>query len=207
MAAPSASMSSPRLGRAEDWLDTGKLDQLLQSGAKKKLSAVRDGDGLVVDSRRIGPPLIFERLWRETGCAAVIEGLLADAGSSSRSQRAIFASVLHRLCIFGSDRACDKWLVGLPGSTASICAACTGRSPGWVSCRPGGTHPGAAADQGPGGGAAVRATRRDLFNDLDLVFFDTSGLYFHGAGGRTLGRRSKSKDHRPELKQMVAWSS
>ena len=50
------------------------------------------------------------------------------------------------------------------------------------------------------------ARRRDLFNDLDLVFFDTSGLYFHGAGGRTLGRRSKSKDHRPELKQMVPWS-
>src|SRR5512144_3447544 len=71
------------LGRAEDWLDTGKLDQLLQSGARLSettlvLSALRDGAGLVVDSRRIGPPLIFERLWRETGCAAVIEGLLAD---------------------------------------------------------------------------------------------------------------------------------
>ena len=43
----------------------------------------------------------------------------------------------------------------------------------------------------------------DLFNDLDLVFFDTSALYFHGEGGETLGRRGKSKDHRPELKQVV----
>ena len=47
------------------------------------------------------------------------------------------------------------------------------------------------------------ARRRDLFNDLDLVFFDTSALYFHGEGGQTLGRRGKSKDHRPELKQVV----
>ena len=47
------------------------------------------------------------------------------------------------------------------------------------------------------------ARRRDLFNDLDLVFFDTSALYFHGEGGETLGRRGKSKDHRPELKQVV----
>jgi len=33
------------------------------------------GDGLVVDSRRLGPPLIFDRLGRETGCQAVIKGL------------------------------------------------------------------------------------------------------------------------------------
>ena len=105
------------LGRAEDWLDTGKLDQLLQSGARLSetalvLSAVRDGDGLVVDSRRLGPPLIFERLWRETGCPAVIEGLLAERQFQFPVERAIFASVLHRLCISGSDRACDKWLQG-----------------------------------------------------------------------------------------------
>jgi hypothetical protein len=42
------------------------------------LSALRDGDGLVVDSRRIGAPLIFARLWQETGCRAMIEGLLAE---------------------------------------------------------------------------------------------------------------------------------
>src|SRR5512134_371481 len=105
------------LGRAEDWLAAGKLDQLLQSGARLSettlvLSALRDGDGLVVDSRRLGPPLIFERLWRETGCQAVIEGLLAERQFQFPVERAIFASVLHRLCISGSDRACDKWLEG-----------------------------------------------------------------------------------------------
>jgi len=45
--------------------------------------------------------------------------------------------------------------------------------------------------------------RRDLFTDLSLVFLDTTTLYFTGEGGETLGRRGKSKDHRPDLMQMV----
>ena len=35
------------------------------------------------------------------------------------------------------------------------------------------------------------------------MFFDTTSIYFEGAGGQTLGRRGHSKDHRPDLKQMV----
>jgi transposase len=45
--------------------------------------------------------------------------------------------------------------------------------------------------------------RRDLFTELDLVFFDTTSIYFEGKGGQTLGRRGFSKDHRPDLRQMV----
>src|SRR5512134_2143219 len=199
------------LGRAEDWLDRGRLDQLLQSGARLSetalvLSAVRDGDGLVVDSRRLGAPLIFERLWRETGCQAVIEGLLAERQFQFPVERAIFASVLHRLCVSGSDRACDKWLEGYRvAGFDGIDLQHLYRAIAWLGEE--------LADQ-EGRTRAPRAIkdlveerlfarRRDLFNDLDLVFFDTSALYFHGEGGQTLGRRGKSKDHRPELKQVV----
>src|SRR5258708_10004282 len=45
--------------------------------------------------------------------------------------------------------------------------------------------------------------RRDLFSDLDIVFFDTTSIYFQGQGGETIGERGHSKDHRPDLKQMV----
>ena len=45
--------------------------------------------------------------------------------------------------------------------------------------------------------------RRDLFSSLDLVFFDTTSIYFEGEGGDTLGQYGHSKDHRPDLKQMV----
>src|SRR5919108_529623 len=47
------------------------------------------------------------------------------------------------------------------------------------------------------------AHRRDLFSRLDLVFMDTTSLYFEGAGGQTLGRHGHSKDHRPDLLQMI----
>jgi transposase len=45
--------------------------------------------------------------------------------------------------------------------------------------------------------------RRDLFTKLDLVFFDTTSIYFEGGGGEAIGQRGFSKDHRPDLKQMV----
>jgi len=47
------------------------------------------------------------------------------------------------------------------------------------------------------------ARRRDLFTELEMVFFDTTSLYFEGEGGEDPGRRGKSKDHRPDLPQMV----
>ncbi|HNR24973.1 MAG TPA: IS1634 family transposase [Candidatus Bipolaricaulis anaerobius] len=46
------------------------------------------------------------------------------------------------------------------------------------------------------------ARNRDLFTDLRIVFFDTTSLYFHGEGGE-LGARGHSRDHRPELNQVV----
>jgi hypothetical protein len=43
--------------------------------------------------------------------------------------------------------------------------------------------------------------RRDLFTEVDLVFFDTTSLYFEGRGGESIGKRGHSKDHRPDLCQ------
>jgi len=45
--------------------------------------------------------------------------------------------------------------------------------------------------------------RQDLFNNLSMVFFDTTSLYFEGGGGQSLGQRGHSKDSRPDLTQMV----
>jgi transposase len=42
-----------------------------------------------------------------------------------------------------------------------------------------------------------------LFSELEIVFFDTTSLYFEGEGGDTLGQHGHSKDHRPDLHQMV----
>jgi transposase len=45
--------------------------------------------------------------------------------------------------------------------------------------------------------------RRDLFTEVDLVFFDTTSLYFEGRSGESIGKRGHNKDHRPDLYQMV----
>ena len=39
--------------------------------------------------------------------------------------------------------------------------------------------------------------------EVDLVFFDTTSLYFEGRGGESIGKRGHNKDHRPDLYQMV----
>jgi len=50
---------------------------------------------------------------------------------------------------------------------------------------------------------ALFAGRRDLFTEVSLAFFDTTSLYFEGRGGESLGQYGHSKDHRPDLRQMV----
>jgi transposase len=44
---------------------------------------------------------------------------------------------------------------------------------------------------------------RDLFSEVGLVFFDTTSIYFEGNGGESTGQHGHSKDHRPDLRQMI----
>jgi transposase len=38
---------------------------------------------------------------------------------------------------------------------------------------------------------------------VELVFFNTTSLYFEGQGGESIGQRGHTKDHRPNLKPMI----
>ena len=76
----------------------------------------------------IGPALIFERLWRETGCQEVIRKLLATRHHHFDVERAVFMTVLHRLMVSGSDRSALQWrrdqAIAAPrGLSCSICTA------------------------------------------------------------------------------------
>src|SRR3954467_9443870 len=103
-------------GRADDPAAPGALATPLPPGARlcdqvMLLSALeRDAEGLRLSTRRIGGRLLFERLGEETGCGAVIRELLAGRGFEFEVERAIFATVLHRLFVSGSDRACGRWI-------------------------------------------------------------------------------------------------
>ena len=90
------------LGRTDELAASGGLASLLASGARYceqvlLLSTLQaDLEGPRVLAKRIGAPLLFERLWEETGCRAVIEDLLAERRFEFSVERAIFATVLHR---------------------------------------------------------------------------------------------------------------
>src|SRR5260370_13848981 len=71
------------LGRLDQLQTRGQVDALLASGARFAdkvlvLAAQRAGRLPVIRTHRIGPPLIFERLWEPNGCPAVLHDLLAQ---------------------------------------------------------------------------------------------------------------------------------
>jgi len=203
------------LGRTDELVASGGLASLLASGARYceqvlLLSTLQaDLEGPRVLAKRIGAPLLFERLWDETGCRAVIEDLLAERRFEFPVERAIFATVLHRIMVSGSDRACEKWMAdyaisGVDGLTLHHLY----RAMAWLGEE-------LPADQQAGATPFAPRTvkdlieeelfarRRDLFSELSVVFMDTTSLSFIGAGGETLGERGYSKDHRPDLLQMI----
>lgn len=203
------------LGRLDRLQESGQLDGLLQSGAKfaeaiMVLTAHRDGQVPSVRHSRIGPALVFGRLWDELGIPQVIERLLAGRQFEIPVERILFLTVLHRLFHFGSDRSCvlvwkQDYLI--PG-TEEVALHQVYRAMAWL----GGRLP---EDQQDGATPfsprctkdtfeeALFHRRRDLFSQLDLVFFDTTSIYFEGEGGAELGEFGHSKDHRPDRKQMI----
>ena len=64
---------------------------------------------VIAHAKKIGPSLIFERLWEELGIKKVIKGLLSNRKFGFDVERAIFLTVLHRLFMSGSDRSCERW--------------------------------------------------------------------------------------------------
>src|SRR5262249_35506525 len=105
------------LGRIEELQASGQLERLLRSGARfaakaMVLSAASDDAAIKIAVRRIGPALVFERLWQETGCRAVIADLAGARGHKFALERAVFLTVLHRLLVSGSDRAPERRRAG-----------------------------------------------------------------------------------------------
>ena len=203
-----------RLGRLDQLLADGRLDALVQSLGRfsEKLAVLGArslGDSVTARSSRIGPALIFQRLWEACSIDEVLKHLLRDSRFEFSVERAIFLTVLHRLFTPGSDRAAEKWRgdYTIPGAGA-LGLHHLYRAMAWLGEALPQDQP---SDATPFAPRTIKdlieeelfAQRRDLFSQLDLVFFDTTSIYFEGEGGQTLGQRGHSKDHRPDLKQMV----
>ena len=202
------------LGRLDELEASGQLDRLLRSGARLAqqtmvLQAAREDEGLTVAVRRIGPALLFERLWTETGCQDVIASFARKRGHRFALERAVFLTVLHRLMRSGSDLAADRWREDyrIAGSD-DLDLHHLYRAMAWLGEELPTEQQDAATKFAPRCTKdlieeELFAHRRDLFSRLDLVFFDTTTLYFEGRGGQTLGENGFSKDYRPDLPQMI----
>jgi hypothetical protein len=174
------------LGRKEVVVARGDLDRLARSVARLAqrsmvLSVVEGEAPPNAMCRRIGPALLFERLWQEVGCRAVLEELAAQRQFEFAAERATFLTVLHRLFVSGSDRAAEKWRLTDQAGASELAPRC---------------RKDVVEEE-------LFARRRDLFAELSVVFMDTTSLSFEGQGGEELGRRGHSKDYRPDLNQMI----
>ena len=198
------------LGRLDLLEASGQLERLMRSGLRHcesfaVLDAHAAGEIEPVAIRRIGPDLVFARLWKECGIPDVLRSILKERHYEFDVERAIYLTVLHRLFASGSDRAAERWREDylIPG-TEGLDLHHLYRAMAFL---------GEAIEELEKPTGAVRCTkdlveealfdrRRDLFTEVELVFFDTTSLYFEGQGGE-IGQRGHNKDHRPDLKQMV----
>jgi hypothetical protein len=202
------------LGRFDELQASGQLERLVRSGARfaakaMVLSAASNDAAIKIAVRRIGPELVFERLWEETGCRAVLTEFAGKRKHGFALERAVFLTVLHRLFVSGSDRAADRWREDYAiGGVDGLDLHHLYRAMAWL----GEELPEKEQDgRTPFAPRCVKdvveerlfAHRRDLLTRLDLVFMDTTSLSFEGAGGQTLGQHGYSRDHRPDLRQMI----
>ncbi len=140
-----------------------------------------------------GPMLVFERLWEHLGMPDLLDRLVRIGRLGLDFERVIFAIVLQGILSPGSDRAGAKWIhtvcaqgfedLKLPHDYRAL----------WILWQK---------------KAAIKQTlcqrRLDLFNEpVDLVFFETTSLYFEGKGPPGLAKLGKSKDHRPDHTHVV----
>jgi transposase len=198
------------LGRLDQMHAKGEVETLVRSLARfseQALLILSGRSDISAESIKIGPALIFERLWKELGIQKVLQGLLSERFFSFDVERALFLTVLHRLMVSGSDRFCEKWRRDYSvKDTGEIELHHLYRAMAFVGEE--------TYDQKSAIPFTPRCTKdvveerlfmlnRHLFSGLDLVFFDTTSIYFEGGGGQTVGKRGFSKDHRPDLNQMV----
>jgi hypothetical protein len=192
------------LGRRDEVEASGLLDGLIASAARHSrrsivLSSFYRGELPELHRLSIGPDLVFGRLWAETGCRDVLKSMLAYRHFAFDVERAVYLTVLHRLMISGSDRHASDWLsrVRAPGA-AGLDLDHAYKAMAWL-----GEVDAAGRSTAEAVEEALYRHRQPLFGAVSIAFFDTTSLWFEGAGGDSLGQYGHSKDYRGHLKQVV----
>jgi transposase len=196
------------VGRMDQLRARGEIETLARSLSRfseRVLLVLSDKSDLSAEAKKIGPGLIFERLWKELGIDTILGRLLAGRKFGFQVERAVFLTVLHRLFTSGSDRSCDRWhrdyiIYGVDNlSLHHLYRAMAFLGEEMEDQKDRTFSPRTTKDIVE---EDLFHRRLDLFTPLDIVFFDTTSLYFEGQGG-SMGNLGHSKDNRPDLNQMI----
>lgn len=161
-------------------------------------------------SKPLGGAWALHELWKEIGIDSVLEGLARDHGKRTPVERALFAMVANRALAPSSKLRVETWLkedVAVPG-VQEIPVQQLYRAMDFLL---------EAEEQIQ---REVFYSVAHLFNlEVDLLYFDTTSTYFeiedadededeaspsdNGKRSSTIRKRGHSKDHRPDLPQVV----
>ena len=203
--------------RAEVLMNLGREDRLDGDGLRRLVRSINRylgepdaagggeaseaaGDRLsVVESRPAGTAWLLDGLWRQLGVDKALAKVLGGRRFSTDVERVLFALVANRAIDPMSKLATAEW------------ATCDVALPGLVSMDEDQAYRAmdllVEADAQAEVQEAVFFAVADLLNlEVDLLFFDTTSTYFErdsdeGDGG--FRRYGHSKDHRPDLPQII----
>jgi hypothetical protein len=170
-------------GRLDEVVGSGDLERVIaglvaHSTTLQLVQRYRGGTLQATSDQVWGPVLIFERLWQDLGLPEWLHGVVRRRRLAFDFERVVFALVLQRILAPGSDRAGAKWIATVHArGFAPLRLAHYYRALRVLWQQK------ATIEQ------ALYQKGLDLFNQpLDLVFFDTTSLYFEGRGPAGLAR-------------------
>jgi len=186
------------LGRLDQLKAAGQIDGLVKSLARfseslRVISAAKNPTVNACKAKTWGPVLVFDRLWQMQGLPQIIHRLADGRRFQFDIERAVFAMALQRLYRPGSDLQGSRWFQSVEGSGfQALQLQHLYRANGFLSeVRYELEH-------------ALFLKDRDLFTQtLDLVFLDTTSTYVYRPEETPYRRRGDSRDHRPDLVQLV----
>jgi hypothetical protein len=186
------------LGRRDELLAAGELDQLLQSLGtfSERLAVVervRSASLSARSSKSWGPALVFGRLWEAEGLPDVLAALARERKFQFDIERACFALALQRLCAPGSDLSGSRWIETFEAEGFDrLALQHLYRTTSFLF------------DVREDLERDLFLRDRDLFNQsLDLVFLDTTSVYVQRDTETEWRKRGYSRDRRAELPQLV----
>jgi len=190
----------------EDQVDKEALRRLMQSIARvlslEEHAAVQMGVDIgsvsIKTDKALGGVWVLEQLWEKLGIRAALERLLADRQFSTPVERAIFAMVANRALAPMSKLAIEDWVendVAITG-LSEVQVHQLYRAMDFLIAH------GTEVQE------SVFFTTANLLNlEVDLLYFDTTSTYFEVEPDpddeEELRRLGHSKDHRPDLLQVV----